>query len=691
MESKASGSRAGLAWTEAEDERLLEAAGRGQSLEDLAARHGRTVGGIRARLSRFVPLTDAGDEELLQWLRTHAGPVRAADHTAGRTAERAAERTGGRAARRTPAAPDPRAADVLAEWQHLTGHELRRDRQTAFLARPVVGTLAAADPAVRRDTGRRLWQDTRQLLLEDWALECRCPGATAPAPPWSAVAGHDDDTAMALRELLAAAVDELPRERHRRIMTLRLGVGDHEAQTLETVADAFGLSRERIRQLQQKAVSALARATTPAARRFRSLLSELGRPDGTPTDGEDGPPDAERLLDLARVLLPSVPPRRAVALLATLAGAGRLPADNLAARAMTIRTLRHGAARREAARQGRTERATVRWSRLEADVRWAGTGGSAPPRAELEALREADDEDPRSGSWECPKLGRAVAYESETELQVIQLLSFASQVAYYQEQPLAVGYEFDGRARTYFPDLLVATTDGRCVLVEVKPVFEMATAVNVAKYRALEALCRDHGWGLLVTDGYRTRSLVENHPVDPRLAEAIGPLLAEGTVLGWPHVLTAAGAQRPGSLDIAALALRHGWEWRTRPFRLSAGRAAPAPVPVAVPELAPTSTPLPVPDLVPAPVSVPGPVEAPEPDPGPAAVPGPRQETLPGQDDPAPPVPGEPVCPTPEEIEAARTPAGGWRRSQLAAWGVPWPPPKGWKQRLTARSRSGRS
>jgi len=38
--------------------------------------------------------------------------------------------------------------------------------------------------------------------------------------------------------------------------------------------------------------------------------------------------------------------------------------------------------------------------------------------------------------------------------------------------------------------------------------------------------------------------------------------------------------------------------------------------------------------------------------------------------------------PTAEEIEAARTPAGGWTRAQLAQWGIPWPPPKGWKTGL---------
>lgn len=35
-----------------------------------------------------------------------------------------------------------------------------------------------------------------------------------------------------------------------------------------------------------------------------------------------------------------------------------------------------------------------------------------------------------------------------------------------------------------------------------------------------------------------------------------------------------------------------------------------------------------------------------------------------------------------EMIEAAKTPAGGWTRATLAAWGVPWPPPKGWRKRL---------
>ncbi|MCQ1945995.1 MULTISPECIES: hypothetical protein [unclassified Arthrobacter] len=38
--------------------------------------------------------------------------------------------------------------------------------------------------------------------------------------------------------------------------------------------------------------------------------------------------------------------------------------------------------------------------------------------------------------------------------------------------------------------------------------------------------------------------------------------------------------------------------------------------------------------------------------------------------------------PTREEIEAARTPAGGFTKQQLELWGISWPPPRGWRLRL---------
>lgn len=35
-----------------------------------------------------------------------------------------------------------------------------------------------------------------------------------------------------------------------------------------------------------------------------------------------------------------------------------------------------------------------------------------------------------------------------------------------------------------------------------------------------------------------------------------------------------------------------------------------------------------------------------------------------------------------DQIEAAKTAKGGWKRNTTMGWGVPWPLPKGWKEKL---------
>ncbi len=38
--------------------------------------------------------------------------------------------------------------------------------------------------------------------------------------------------------------------------------------------------------------------------------------------------------------------------------------------------------------------------------------------------------------------------------------------------------------------------------------------------------------------------------------------------------------------------------------------------------------------------------------------------------------------PSPEEVEAAKTGRGGFKRAVLESWGIAWPPKKGWRTRL---------
>lgn len=46
---------------------------------------------------------------------------------------------------------------------------------------------------------------------------------------------------------------------------------------------------------------------------------------------------------------------------------------------------------------------------------------------------------------------------------------------------------------------------------------------------------------------------------------------------------------------------------------------------------------------------------------------------------------GDFSLPSPDGIEAAKTPAGAWSAMQLAEWGVKWPPKAGWRRNLEAR------
>ncbi|MEK6281885.1 MAG: hypothetical protein AABN95_16145 [Acidobacteriota bacterium] len=42
---------------------------------------------------------------------------------------------------------------------------------------------------------------------------------------------------------------------------------------------------------------------------------------------------------------------------------------------------------------------------------------------------------------------------------------------------------------------------------------------------------------------------------------------------------------------------------------------------------------------------------------------------------------------TDADIEKGKSARGGFTRKQLARWGVPWPPPKGWRKRLTGKAQ----
>jgi RNA polymerase primary sigma factor len=71
-----------------------------------------------------------------------------------------------------------------------------------------------------------------------------------------AIAPHDAATQTLLREQVESVLDSL-NGRERRVLTLRFGLEDGHARTLEEVAREFGLTRERIRQIEAIALRKL--------------------------------------------------------------------------------------------------------------------------------------------------------------------------------------------------------------------------------------------------------------------------------------------------------------------------------------------------------------------------------------------------------------------------------------------------
>ncbi len=102
---------------------------------------------------------------------------------------------------------------------------------------------------------------------------------------------------------------------------------------------------------------------------------------------------------------------------------------------------------------------------------------------------------------------------------------------WYQEQPARLLYEFEGMIVPYFPDCAVLGTDGRVVVVEVKPIRHMYSYKTLAKAIAAVRLYGPRGIGfLLVDDSGRTLDDVGAHPFPDGVADSMQSLLREGPV-----------------------------------------------------------------------------------------------------------------------------------------------------------------
>ena len=86
----------------------------------------------------------------------------------------------------------------------------------------------------------------------------------------NAVSPADAAALPSWKEATSESLATLP-ERERRVLELRFGIGNHRPHTLEEVGQEFGLTRERIRQIQ---AGALKKLRSPASARSLDCFRE---------------------------------------------------------------------------------------------------------------------------------------------------------------------------------------------------------------------------------------------------------------------------------------------------------------------------------------------------------------------------------------------------------------------------------
>ena len=376
----------------------------------------------------------------------------------------------------------------------------------------------------------------------------------------------DDDFA----EYFTFAQAEALTARESHILDLRYGFANGEPHTLEQVGQSLEVSRERIRQILQrihrkiysKGRRQITKGQTTAASACLLLyLENTLRPE------ESG--NIDRILAFAREELAYLPQATHALPLLTylLYGRGERAEEYL------FKLIRLH--RQEVIALRKAAKSDAEFENLLAYVIWPRevTRGSHTFElaSKLSRQREvSSDGEGKSGTFFSQKMGREVQYESLLEMHFLLKLEQIKEIVFYQEQPFIISYELDGIPRTYYPDVFFVIEDGRGVVVEVKPRYQMALNENLTKWSALHEYCVQNGWGLLVTDGNRSIQKLQQHEfsVDFQTALLITLENSRDGALSWAEYRNIRDQHNATWNDFLAVILKNRLVWRLQPFVL---------------------------------------------------------------------------------------------------------------------------
>lgn len=294
--------------------------------------------------------------------------------------------------------------------------------------------------------------------------------------------------------MLNEAVENRLTQREAKIFILRFGLDGQDSRTLQVVGSHIGVSRERIRQIIQKCLRKLrgrSKAKTP------SVLVELQNVISSTLKDENYSFE-ENFYYIHSTAFSHVPTMQAVPLIFALGFRSKREEDEFREAIGTLL----GQIKEDDLDYANEKKATKRLNKLIRQIDASNAGRLPKYTTECRDVSSAPFS--RSGSYFSKLLHREVQYESLLEKRFLLLFEQSNNVEYFQEQPVKISYEKDGKILHYYPDAYVLFDSGVHALVEIKPVFHMGLIDNILKWEALQKHCERNQLGCLYTDGYKT-------------------------------------------------------------------------------------------------------------------------------------------------------------------------------------------
>lgn len=373
-------------------------------------------------------------------------------------------------------------------------------------------------------------------------------------------------------EYFIAAQKSALTERESQIIEMRYGFGEDKAQTLEQIGQRIGVTRERIRQI---IVKSLRKILTSGRRQLGSGRFDLPCAELLLFVEQAIRPQEknaiERLADFVEIDLAYMPEFQTLWLLAYLAFQIKSSAEQNREEAIKILAGRKNK-RIEINRDSYKQQLMLdKFQKLLTCVLWPADLKlmTKDNMSSFNRIREISmSGEGNAGTFYSEKMGRHVQYESGMEYDFLQRLEFLDEVMFYQEQPFEVPYEYIGRNKLYYPDVLFVLKDGRGVVVEIKPLFKMALHINLRKWSGLKKFSAHNGIGLLVTDGRNTIQQIKYHNENQDFSKDILYQLQNKT-LSWSDYKKIRDKYKIDHKDFMSLVIKNKLIWELSPFALS--------------------------------------------------------------------------------------------------------------------------